>query len=73
MACYLPYGIVTILTTVLKMYPPSLDFVWELTVALLMFNSCLNPILYCWEDHWRETSSNGNNQKMFVFIKLAVP
>ena len=46
-ACYLPYGIVTILTTVLKMYPPSLDFVWELTVALLMFNSCLNPILYC--------------------------
>ena len=48
-ACYLPYGVVTILTTVLKMYPPSLDFVWELTVALLMFNSCLNLILYCWK------------------------
>ena len=26
-ACYLQYGIITILTTVLKMYPPSLDFV----------------------------------------------
>ena len=49
MACYLPYGVATILTNVLKMYPPSLDFVWELTVALLMFNSCLNPILYCWK------------------------
>ena len=48
-ACYLPYGILTILTTVLKMYPPSLDFVWELTIALVMFNSCLNPILYCWK------------------------
>ena len=48
-ACYLPYGVATILTTVLKMYPPSLDFVWELTYALLMFNSSLNPILYCWK------------------------
>ena len=48
-ACYLPYGILTILTTVLKMYPPSLDFVWELTLTLLMFNSSLNPILYCWK------------------------
>ena len=48
-ACYLQYGIITILTTVLKMYPPSLDFVWHLTVALAMFNSCLNPILYCWK------------------------
>ena len=48
-ACYLQYGIITILTTVLKMYPPSLDFVWELTFTLLMFNSSLNPILYCWK------------------------
>ena len=45
-ACYLPYGIITILIYVLKMYQPSLDFV---TVALVMFNSCLNPILYCWK------------------------
>ena len=48
-ACYLPYSIVTILTTVLKTYPPSLALVWELTFALLMFNSSLNPILYCWK------------------------
>ena len=48
-ACYLPYGLITILTTVLKTYPPSLDFVWELTFTLLMFNSSLNPILYCWK------------------------
>jgi len=48
-ACYLPYGLATILTTVLKTYPPSLDFLWELTFTLLMFNSSLNPILYCWK------------------------
>ena len=47
--CYLPYGLVTILTTVLEMYPPSLDFLSELTFSLLMFNSSLNPILYCWK------------------------
>ena len=47
--CYLPYSIMTILTTVLKMYPPSLYFIAELTFSLLMFNSSLNPILYCWK------------------------
>ena len=47
--CYLPYGLATILTTVLKVYPPSLDFLSELTFSLLMFNSSLNPILYCWK------------------------
>ena len=49
MACYLPYGLATILTNVLKKYPPSLDLVYELTFALLLFNSSLNPILYCWK------------------------
>ena len=48
-ACYLPYSIIAILITVLKTYPPSLDVVWELTFTLLMFNSSLNPILYCWK------------------------
>ena len=48
-ACYLPYSIATILTGAIKMYPPSLDLVWELTISLLMFNSALNPILYCWK------------------------
>ena len=48
-ACYLPYGLVTILSYVLKTYPPSFYFVTELTFALLMFNSCINPILYCWK------------------------
>jgi len=49
LACYLPYIITTFLTTSLKMYPPSLDIAWELSIALLMFNSSLNPILYCWK------------------------
>ena len=49
MACYLPYGLVTILASVLTMYPPSPALAWELSFALLMFNSSLNPILYCWK------------------------
>jgi len=49
LACYLPYSITTILTTALKMYPPFLGIAWELAFALLMFNSSLNPILYCWK------------------------
>ena len=47
--CYLPYSIMITLITVLKMYPPSLYFIAELTFSLLMFNSSLNPILYCWK------------------------
>ena len=49
LACYIPYIILSILATALKMYPPSLGLVWELTFVLLMFNSSLNPILYWWK------------------------
>ena len=49
LVCYLPFTITTFLTSSLKMYPPSLDIALELAFALLMFNSSLNPILYCWK------------------------
>ena len=47
--CYLPFGIATIVVYLSETYPPSQALVWELTLSLLMFNSSLNPILYCWK------------------------
>ena len=48
-ACYLPFGISTVVVGVTGQYPPTLALAWELTLALLTFNSSLNPILYCWK------------------------
>jgi len=47
--CYLPYIILATLTTLLEVFSSSLHFLGELTFTLLMFNSSLNPILYCWK------------------------
>ena len=45
--CYLPFGIFRALRYFSQ--SPSLNFAWLLTVHMLMFNSTLNPILYCWK------------------------
>ena len=45
--CYLPYGIVELL--ILQRGPsPSLLAVRGFTATLLLLNSSLNPVLYCW-------------------------
>ena len=45
-ACYLPYGIVGIMS-----YPyfPSHNLGIRLTLTLVLLNSSLNPFLYCWK------------------------
>ena len=48
-ACYRPFGISTVVVGVTGQYPPALALAWELTLALLTFNSSLNPVLYCWK------------------------
>ena len=48
-ACYLPFGISTIVVGLTGQYPPALALAWELTLSLLTFNSSLNPFLYCWK------------------------
>ena len=47
-ACYLPYGIATIIVTLSKTYPSYLAVIFEFSFSILVFNSSLNPILYCW-------------------------
>ena len=46
--CYLPHGIVMVLSTQ-KMLTASVLLARECTVTLLYLNSSLNPILYCWK------------------------
>ena len=44
-ACYLPYGVVSLIS-----YPyfPSHNLGVRITLTLVLLNSSLNPILYCW-------------------------
>ena len=49
LACYLPYGIVVSFISITRMDTPELGFAWTLTVYLVLFNSTLNPFLYCWK------------------------
>ena len=46
--CYLPYGIVMVLSTQ-KILTASYFLAREFTATLLFLNSSLNPILYCWK------------------------
>ena len=44
-ACYVPWGIVAVLSVIGIEY----DMAWMATVTLVYLNSSLNPILYCWK------------------------
>jgi len=46
-ACYLPYGIVVAIAAA-NGYSPSYNLAVRVTTTLVMLNSSLNPILYCW-------------------------
>ena len=43
--CYLPFGAMAALLFIVGPYPFTLDA----TLTLIMFNSTLNPFLYCWK------------------------
>ena len=46
-ACYLPYAIV-FAVAIAKGYSPSYNLAVRLAITLILLNSSLNPILYCW-------------------------
>ena len=47
--CYLPYIIVIAVYITIGVRTPSLNFAWSVALSLFLFNSSLNPILYCWK------------------------
>ena len=49
LVCYLPYAISVGTFVNTGSQTPSLNFSWAVTVTLLLFNSTLNPLLYCWK------------------------
>ena len=46
-ACFLPYATVVALAHA-KGYSPSYNLAVRLTITIVLFNSSLNPIVYCW-------------------------
>ena len=48
LVCYLPMGIVMALI-IIRGANPSLLVAWRMAATLMLLNSTLNPILYCWK------------------------
>ncbi|XP_078384809.1 trace amine-associated receptor 9-like [Oculina patagonica] len=46
--CYLPYAVMAIFA-IMRVRAQFLDLAWELALSLIMLNSSLNPLLYCWK------------------------
>ena len=47
--CYLPFGIVSVLGLIYtRIHNPSFNIFVRLSISLVLLNSSLNPILYCW-------------------------
>ena len=49
LACYLPFAVVTGLRGVLGLHSATLHQAHAVTISLLLMNSTLNPLLYCWK------------------------
>lgn len=49
LACYLPFGLVGAVKAIFKLYVPSQSLIYAVTLSLLMSNSTINPLLYCWK------------------------
>ena len=49
LVCYLPFGIVAVLLAVTGLRTPPLNLAWAVTVTIVLLNSSLNPMLYCWK------------------------
>ena len=47
--CYLPYSVVTVLSSDASELTSSTFLPWQLSVTLVYLNSSLNPFLYCWK------------------------
>jgi hypothetical protein len=46
--CYIPYPIGLTVLAVVKKWTLEMNYLFTITITLLMFNGVLNPIIYCW-------------------------
>ena len=63
-ACYLPYAIVVAIAAS-NGYSPSYNLAVRLTMTLVMLNSSLNPILYCWRIRGVRKAAKGTIKQWF--------
>ena len=49
LACYFPFGLVTGVIVNIGSRTPSLNLLWSFTISVILLNSSLNPLLYCWK------------------------
>ena len=47
--CYLPLGVVTAVFVITGLNTPSIELTWEITIVIVLLNSSLNPLIYCWK------------------------
>ena len=62
-ACYLPFGAVT----ALLVFGKALTLSFDATLTLIMFNSTLNPFLYCWKLQEMKQAVKGTIQQLICF------
>ena len=48
LACYLPFALVHSFASITEHETPLFNFVLSITTSLMLSNSTINPILYCW-------------------------
>ena len=48
-ACYVPHAIVQAVYAFRELASPFFDLIWDVTLAMVFFNSAVNPFLYCWK------------------------
>ena len=64
-ACYLPYGVVS---AVAHPYTPSINRPLILSITLVLLNSSLNPILYCWKIRGVRKAVKNAIKQMHCFV-----
>ncbi|XP_022794694.1 adenosine receptor A2b-like [Stylophora pistillata] len=47
--CYVPHAAIQTIYVFRKTTSPSLDLMWDVTIAMVFLNSAANPCLYCWK------------------------
>ena len=70
LACYLPFGLVAGLSVITSIYTPLPQFTVDAALTLVMFNSTLNPFLYCWKMQEMNISSFGLNFWLTMALTL---
>lgn len=49
LACYLPFGVVIVVSAFTGLATPFFELAWETTIVIVLLNSSLSPFIYCWK------------------------